>query len=340
VPTRNQSAPLTYQRCMGLRRRLLAGVSYALFGGILAIAAEAEVSGEPRPFIEAVVAVELNVADATRSRAFFEQLGFVFVRESELSGGQLQAQSGLTRGRARRVELALGNERIALLQFLTPTDGRSVPPDSRGNDLWFQHIAIVVRDMDRAYRWLRAQRVPHISSAPQKLPAWNRAAAGIRAFYFADPDGHTLELIDFPKGKGDPRWQAAGRCSRTPEELCQFLGIDHTAITVSDTDQSLAFYRDQLGLRVAGESENYGVEQEHLNGVFGAHLRITALRAAQGPGIELLEYLSPRGGRPAPADTRPHDLFRWHIVVRTSSSEATSGLLHDRDGHALRVITR
>jgi catechol 2,3-dioxygenase-like lactoylglutathione lyase family enzyme len=325
---------------MRLRRRLLSGVCAALLGGILAFTAEAELSAEPRPLIDAVVAIELNVADATRSRAFFEQLGFVFVRESELSGGPLEAQSGLKHGHARRIELALGNEQIALLQYLTPADGRSVPPDSRGNDLWFQHVAIVVQDMDRAYRWLRAQRVVHVSSAPQKLPAWNRAAAGIQAFYFADPDGHTLELIDFPKGKGDPRWHSPRRCSRTPAELCEFLGIDHTAITISDTDHSLAFYRDRLGLRVAGESENYGVEQDHLNGVFGAHLRITTLRAAHGPGIELLEYLSPRGGRPAPADKRPHDLFHWQIVVRASSTETANALLRDRDGHALRMITR
>jgi catechol 2,3-dioxygenase-like lactoylglutathione lyase family enzyme len=68
-----------------------------------------------------------------------------------------------------------------------------------------------------------------------------------------------------------------------------FLGIDHTAIVVGNTDASLSFYRDMLGLRVAGESENYGTEQEHLNNVFGAQLRITSLRAAAGPGIELLE---------------------------------------------------
>ena len=45
-------------------------------------------------------------------------------------------------------------------------------------------------------------------------------------------------------------------------------------------------------MRVAGESENYGTEQEHLNNVFGAHLRITSLRSSSGIGIEFLEYLS------------------------------------------------
>jgi catechol 2,3-dioxygenase-like lactoylglutathione lyase family enzyme len=135
-----------------------------------------------------------------------------------------------------------------------------------------------------------------------------------------------------------------------------FLGIAHTAITVSDTDQSLAFYRDRLGLKIAGESENYGPEQEHLNGVFGARLRITALRAASGPGIELLQYLSPRGGRPMPTDARANDLFHWQIVVSASDmrevgraatmtggrtigpvARAREACVRDRDGHALRV---
>ncbi len=161
----------------------------------------------------------------------------------------------------------------------------------------------------------------------------------------------------FSKRQRQPSWQTHAGCSRSPAELCLFLGIDRTAITVSDTDQSVAFYRDRLGMQIAGESENYGPEQEHLNGVFGARLRITALRAASGPGIELLEYLSPRGGRPMPRDARPNDLFHWQVVVSardsglvSSAATATGGrsisrlaetreaFVRDRDGHALRVL--
>jgi len=93
------------------------------------------------------------------------------------------------------------------------------------------------------------------------------------------------------------------------------LGIDHTAIAVGDTERSLRLYRAALGLRIAGASENYGTEQEHLNAVFGAHLRITALRAGSGPWIEFLEYLSPRDGRPAPADLHANDLDHWQTVL-------------------------
>ena len=54
--------------------------------------------------------------------------------------------------------------------------------------------------------------------------------------------------------------------------------IDHTAIVVDDTAQSLKFYRDLLGIKLAGESMNHGTEQEHLNNVAGARLRISGLR--------------------------------------------------------------
>ena len=69
-------------------------------------------------------------------------------------------------------------------------------------------------------------------------------------------------------------------------------------------------------VRVAGASENWGTEQEHLNNVFGARLRITTLRVAEGPGVELLEYLAPRDGRPIAPDARANDLAHWQTAVR------------------------
>ena len=176
-------------------------------------------------------------------------------------------------------------------QYLAPA-GRPAPADSRSNDRWFQHVAIIVSDMDRAYARLRQFKVQHASTGPQLLPKTIPNAAGIRAFYFRDPDGHPLEVLQFPPDKGDPKWHA-------PTDRL-FLGIDHTAIVVGDTGASLAFYRDVLGFRVAGESMNFGTEQEHLNNVPGARLHITGLRAAAGPGIEFLEYLDPDDGRPYP----------------------------------------
>jgi hypothetical protein len=77
-------------------------------------------------------------------------------------------------------------------------------------------------------------------------------------------------------------------------------------------------------MTVLGESENYGIEQERLNNVFGARLRITAVGAASGPAIEFLEYLSPRTGRPMPDDTQANDLWYWLIRLSAESLETLS----------------
>jgi catechol 2,3-dioxygenase-like lactoylglutathione lyase family enzyme len=89
---------------------------------------------------------------------------------------------------------------------------------------------------------------------------------------------------------------------------------------VEDTEASLKFYRDLLGMRIVGQSENYGTEQGRLNNVLGAHLRITSLRAPAGQGIELLEYLAPRNGRPFSDDEHANDLVQRQTVLLTSNA--------------------
>jgi catechol 2,3-dioxygenase-like lactoylglutathione lyase family enzyme len=263
--------------------------------------------------IHTIGPIGMTVSDMDRSVEFYANiLSFKKVSDVEVYGNAYEHLQGLFGLRMRIVRMKLGDEVIELTEYLTPS-GRPVPADSRSNDHWFQHIAIIVKDMDRAYGWLRQHKVKHASTGPQRIPDWNKAAAGIKAFYFRDPDDHNLEILWFPPGKGDPKWH------RKPDKL--FLGIDHTAIVVSDTEKSLKFYRDTLGIRVAGESENYGIEQEHLNNVFGARLHIAGLRTNAGPAIEFLEYLTPRDGRPMPPDSRASDLWHWQIHLFTNDIE-------------------
>ena len=271
---------------------------------------------QSRPIVQGVDAVGMTVSDMDRSVEFYTRvLLFEKVSDVEIAGDEYEHLEGLFGLRMRVVRMQLGNEAIVLTEYLAPR-GRAVPDDSRSNDRWFQHIAIIVSDMDRAYRRLRQNKVQHASSGPQRLPDWNPNAAGIRAFYFKDPDGHALEILWFPPGKGDPRWHQGS------DKL--FLGIDHTAIVVADTDTSLRFYRDVLGFRVVGESENYGTEQEHLNNVFAAHLRISSLRAASGPGIEFLQYLAPSDGRLYPADSRANDIIHWQTRLAASDMDSAA----------------
>ena len=319
--------------------------------GVLSLLLAGSRSPAGEPAASAVDSIAVTVSDMERALPFYEDvLGFEKVADDEVVGEAYERLYGVFGARIRIVKMRLGDEFLQLEQFIAPR-GRPIPFDSQSNDRSFQHVAIIVADMDRAYAWLRAHKVEHASTGPQLLPAWNPNAGGIAAFYFRDPDGHSLEVLHFPPGKGDPKWQV--RSNRL------FLGIDHTAIVVSDTDASLAYYRDALGLHVAGSSENYGSEQEHLNNVFGARLRITALRSGSGPGIELLEYLAPRDGRPMPVDTRANDVWSWHINLKadvdaadrairqrhftyvspgsvkiTTGQPTTALMVRDPDGHA------
>ncbi len=279
---------------------------------VLAVAAAPAQQQSAAPVVSSVAAVGMTVSDMDRSVEFFSTvLTFEKISDVEVAGEEYEHLEGVFGLRMRVVRMKLGGEFIELTEYLAPR-GRPIPLDSRSNDRWFQHVAIITSDMDRAYARLRQYKVTHASSGPQRLPDWNKNAGGIQAFYFKDPDGHALEILQFPPDKGDAKWH------RPNNHL--FLGIDHTAIVVSDTEASLRFYRDVLGFRVAGESENYGPEQERLNNVFGARLHITGLRAPSGPGIEFLEYLAPRDGRPYPADAHGNDLLYWQTILALRDS--------------------
>ncbi len=310
--------------------------------------------------INSVDAIGMTVSDADMEENFYTQvLSFEQVSDDRFKGDEYSRLENVPDDHIRLVRLRLGDEFIELVQFLGDK-GRPVPPDSRSNDRWFQHIAIVVSDMNKAYQKLQENHVSGISTSPQKLPKWNKDAAGIEAYYFQDPDGHPLELLHFPSDKGDAKWHR--KTTRV------FLGIDHTAIAVNDTEESLKFYRDLLGFRVAGRSLNYGPEQERLSGVSGARVRITSLRLSQAPGIELLEYLEPNNGRPFPTDERSNDIVHHEIDLKTPKIDAAvqqlrtkmvnfispgenpveipellwrkAMMVRDPDGHAIKVIEK
>jgi catechol 2,3-dioxygenase-like lactoylglutathione lyase family enzyme len=307
--------------------------------------------------VSRVESVGFTVSDMDRAIDFYTHvLPFEKLSDKEVMGDDFEHLSGVFGAHVRIVDLKLGSEKLELTEYLTP-QGRPVPVDSRSNDRWFQHIAIIVSDMDKAYQILRLNKVRHASTAPQTLPAYITAAAGIRAFYFKDFDNHVLEILSFPPNKGSAKWHELAKTRKT------FLGIDHTAIVVGDSDAGLKFYRDTLGLTVVGTSDNYGLEQEHLNNVFGAKLHITGLRTKEdGIAVEFLEYVAPRDGRSYPKDSRSSDLWHWQttfaagdlaVLFQSYRAEFISSgiisfadeklgfrqaaLIRDPDGHAVRL---
>ena len=337
-------------------------IALATVLAFLVSSGSAQLPASPRlpvaaPQVTRVESVGFTVSDMDRAIDFYTRiLSFEKVSDVETWGSEFEHLSGVFGARVRIVRLKLGDENLELTEYLTP-QGRAIPEDSRSNDRWFQHVAIIVSDMDRAYALLRANKVRHASTGPQTLPSYITAAAGIRAFYFKDFDNHVLEILSFPPDKGVAKWHELEKTGKL------FLGIDHTAIVIGDTETSLKFYRDELGLSVAGESMNYGSEQEHLNNVFGARLHISGLKTREpGINVEFLEYLAPTNGRPYPADSLSNDLWHWQtsFLVRSSSlfmsykpeyiSAGTvlfekpklgfkkASLVRDPDGHAVRLI--
>ena len=223
--------------------------------------------------------------------------------------------------RGRRSLLRLGRERIELLEF-ADSAGRPYPPDSTSTDLWFQHMAIVVSDMTCAYQRVMANRrfQPISRDGPVRLPD---SSGGVTAFKFRDHDGHPLELLAFPQGRVRGEWSSANGTG-------PFLGVDHSAIAVSDPASSTRFFRSVFGFSVGTRTENCGPEQADLDDVDDVHVSVTRLAAdLPPPRLELLQYhVGTR--RPIPSSTASNDIVATHCVVRVASLDATAAALAHR----------
>ena len=87
--------------------------------------------------------------------------------------------------------------------------------------------------------------------------------------------------------------------------------VESVGMTVSDMDRAIDFYSQVLSFNKVSDVEVLGAEYEQLPGLFGARLHISGLRAPNGPGIEFLEYVTPKDGRPLPVDEHSNDVLHW-----------------------------
>jgi catechol 2,3-dioxygenase-like lactoylglutathione lyase family enzyme len=273
--------------------------------------------------VQRVLRVSRVVSDLGRAEDFYrDAMGFRVVVRGRPDETTL-AVLGLTDARAEQVVMRLGADNVALVRFAV--QGQPYPQNSQSDDLWFQHLAIVVSDMDVAYAHLArcGGWSPITERGPQLLPPENGA---VRAFKFRDPDGHPLELIWFPRGEGRAVWH-----EKPPATT--FLGIDHSAVSIASTPRSQAYYRN-LGLRVTARSLNVGPAQARLDGLSRAHVRVTGLRPVlAGPELELLAYQPP--GRPA-GTSLPNDMTTdWITFAVVPSSSPSRRAARDPDGHLL-----
>lgn len=277
--------------------------------------------------IERLACFGLVTPDAAGLSRFYQRaLGFRPIA----AGPRSQPDPARQGGGARSITLALGHEIVELLQFDPP--GRPYPAAALSSGLCFQHFAIVVADMALAYRQLcSVDGWTAISTdGPQRLPP---SSGGVAAFKFRDPDGHPLELLAFPDRKWPAHWKA-----RPKGDL--FLGIDHSAISVSDSARSIAFYQ-ALGLRVAARSLNSGCEQARLDGIRAPQVEVTALAPRQAtPHVELLCYRSATPGRKLAL--RDDDVAATRLIFETvrasPENPACRKTLIDPDGHHLVIV--
>jgi catechol 2,3-dioxygenase-like lactoylglutathione lyase family enzyme len=280
--------------------------------------------------IDAVARFCLTTGDASRLGAFYERaLGFRLIKDEHLAGASFEQLHGVVGG-ARSLRLAIGEEVVELLEFASP--GRPYPRGAVASDVVFQHLAVVVDDMDVAYRRLAAIGgwSAITDGGPQRLPA---TSGGVTAFKFRDPDGHPLELLGFAEAATPPRWRARGGA-----EPC--LGIDHSAISVTDSARSIAFY-EKLGFAIAARSLNRGAEQSRLDGLVSPVVEVTALTPREEtPHVELLRYRNVARGAPAPAN---NDVAATRLVFAAAARSAGEideipRAILDPDGHRLLIV--
>jgi catechol 2,3-dioxygenase-like lactoylglutathione lyase family enzyme len=266
----------------------------------------------PSGGVQRVQAIGFTVADVDREANFFANvLQFEKISDFRVIGSAYDSMQGVFNANMRIVHLRLGEQIVELTQYVSPPTGRPIPVPSYSNDGWFEHMAVVVDDMDAAYKFLQRNNVQQISAYPITIPASNVGAAGIQALKFRDPEGHDLELIHFPAGKGGAYWHKPAKAL--------FRGLDHTAMTVDSTEKGVAFYRDLLGFKVGGVTLNTGTTQAILDNLFNDTCLVTAMMPRSAPPhIEFLQYKTPPGGRPMPADTRANDLWHWQTTLVTA----------------------
>jgi catechol 2,3-dioxygenase-like lactoylglutathione lyase family enzyme len=99
----------------------------------------------------------------------------------------------------------------------------------------------------------------------------------------------------------------------TSRNELRIVSTDHTGITVSDLERSLAFWRDVLGFQLSHTAQQKGELAQEITGVEGAELKLAVLKTPGGHKIELLEYLAPADRKRT--NFRPCDIGFVHVAL-------------------------
>src|SRR5437867_12114546 len=80
--------------------------------------------------------------------------------------------------------------------------------------------------------------------------------------------------------------------ARRASKSFRMIGADHTGITVSNLERSLAFWRDVLGFELSHTAHQTGEMAKEITGVAGAEIKIADIKTQGGHKIDLIDYLA------------------------------------------------
>ncbi|HET8548372.1 MAG TPA: VOC family protein [Bryobacteraceae bacterium] len=185
---------------------------------LLATAAAALAQSEtpPRPRITGLAHIALYAADLDKSRAFYREfLGYVEPYTLTNADG------------TPSVAFFKINERQYIELF----------PEREPNSDRLHHISIETDNAEALRRYLAARGVP----VPDRV---NKVRIGNSAFNVKDPDGHTVEIVQYePSG-----WTAREKGRYMPEGRIS-TRMMHVGILVGSLEAAMRFYGEILGFR-------------------------------------------------------------------------------------------
>ena len=104
------------------------------------------------PVIQRISSFGLVVSSLVESELFFEEAFDAVTLERREPDEGYSALMGLPDQRCRQTLMQIGDQIITLVAY--EKSGRPYPGGSTSTDLWFQHFAIIVSDMNAAYAQL------------------------------------------------------------------------------------------------------------------------------------------------------------------------------------------
>jgi catechol 2,3-dioxygenase-like lactoylglutathione lyase family enzyme len=263
--------------------------------------------------LRAIAGFRIVTTDLDRLTEFYKAIGFDIGETALISSAEMAVLE--LDGEGSRRSMALGDSRVELDCF--EQRGRPYPGGATASDLIFQHLALITDNARAA--WRRAQGAGAVSITrghPVTLP---QSSGGVTAIKFRDPEGHPLELLEFPRGSNSA-WMGSG-----------IMRIGHSAISVADLATSRRFY-EGLNLTQGERTLNQGPTQVALDGLDGVQVDVLAMNPTDAPPhLELLGYRHPVG--------RLHEPFAANDLAATRIfwHSTRDALLRDPDGHLLQL---